>query len=85
MPLTRGPGLTRIDLNTVVFPMSDTVNGLTVQCRVSEDALRKLSGGGASITSLDEMFEKHRKVVEALASHKYDLGQASPQVEISDV
>jgi len=85
MPLTRAPGIVRVDLNKVVFPMRDTASGASVECRISEDALRKLSGGGSSITTLAEMFEKHRDAVEELASHNYDLGQASPRIEESDV
>jgi hypothetical protein len=85
MPLTRAPGLVSIDLNKVMFPMSDIDRGLTVVCRVYEDALRKLAGGGSSIVSLQEMFENHRELVEGLASRKYDLGQASSRIETSDV
>jgi hypothetical protein len=51
MPLTRAPGIAKVDLNKVVFPMRDTASDVTVECAVSEDALRKLLGGGSSITS----------------------------------
>jgi len=85
MPLTRAPGIAKVDLNKVVFPMRDTASGVTVECRVSEDALRKLAGGGSSITSLQEMFEKHRDLIEEFASHNYDLGQTSPRVDVDDV
>jgi hypothetical protein len=85
MPLTRAPGIVRVDLNKVVFPMSDTASGAMVECRVSEDELRKLSGGGSSITSLEEMFGKNRDTVEEFASRNYDLGHASPRVGESDV
>jgi hypothetical protein len=57
MPLTRAPGIIKVDLNKVIFLMSDPASGATVECRVSEDALRKLSGGGYSIASLQTMFE----------------------------
>jgi hypothetical protein len=85
MPLTRAPGIAKVDLNKVVFPMRDTASGVTVECTVSEDALRKLLGGGSSITSLQEMFEKHRDLIEEFASRNYDRGETSPRVELDDV
>jgi len=85
MPLTRAPGIAKVDLNKVVFPMRDTASDVPVECAVSEDALRKLLGGGSSITSLQEMFEKHRDLIEEFASHNYDLGQTSPRVDVDDV
>jgi hypothetical protein len=85
MPLQRSTGTAKVDLNKVVFAMKDAETGAMVDCRVSEDALRKLSGGGSSITSLDKMFEDHRDRIEKLLSHKYDTGHHSPQVSGEDV
>jgi hypothetical protein len=85
MRLTRAPGIAKVDLNKVVFPMRDTASGLTVECAVSEDALRKLAGGGSSITSLQEMFEKYRDLIEGVARRNYDLGQTSPRVDVDNV
>ena len=85
MPLQRSTGRVKVDLNKVVFQMKDGATGALVDCRVSEDALRKLSGGGSSITSLDKMFEEHRDRIEDLVSQKYDIGHYSPQVSSEDV
>jgi Protein of unknown function (DUF1488) len=85
MPLQRSTGTVKVDLNKVVFQMKDGATGAMVDCRVSEDALRKLSGGGSSITSLDKMFEEHRDRIEDLLSQKYDIGHHSPQVSTEDV
>jgi Protein of unknown function (DUF1488) len=73
------------DLNKVLFPMKDGATGAMVDCRVSEDVLRKLSGGGSSITSLDKMFEEHRDRIEDLLGQKYDIGHHSPQISSDDV
>ena len=85
MPLERSTGSVKVDLNKVVFQMKDGATGAMVDCGVSEDALRKLSGGGSSITSLDKMFEEHRDRIEELLSHKYDIGHHSPHVSTEDV
>jgi hypothetical protein len=85
MPLQRSTGRVKVDLNKIVFQMKDAATGGTVDCRVSEDALRKLSGGGSSITSLDKMFEEHRDRIEGVLSHKYDIGHHSLEVSAEDV
>ena len=85
MPLERSTGKVKVDLNRIAFQMKDTATGAMVDCRVSEDALRKLSVGGSSIISLEDMFEKHRDRIEDLVSHKYDLGHNPPQVTAEDV
>ena len=84
MRLKRASGAPTVNLNRVEFSMQDVATGATVSCKVSEDALRKLSGGGSSITSLVAMFEEHRAEVEKLASDKYDRGHASPHVQEMD-
>ena len=85
MPLQRSTGRVKVDLNEVVFQMRDGATGAMVDCRVSEEALRKLSGGGSSITSLDKMFEEHRNRIEDLLSQKYDIAHHSLQVSSEDV
>ena len=85
MALKRAPGTPRPDLNHIAFPMEDVATGKVVSCTVSEDALRKMSGGGSSIASMEAMFEQHRDYVEGIASNKYDGGQSSPRVLENDV
>jgi Protein of unknown function (DUF1488) len=85
MPLQRSTDIAKVELNKVAFKMKDAATGAMVDCSVSEDALRKLSGGGSSITSLDKMFEEHRDRIEDLLSHKYDIGHHSPRVSGEDV
>jgi hypothetical protein len=84
MPLKRAGGAATANLNRVEFSMQDVVTGASVSCKVSEDALRKLSGGASSITSLMAMFKEHRAEVERLASDKYDRRHASPHVQETD-
>jgi hypothetical protein len=84
MALKRAPGAPKAELNQVEFPMQDAVTGVVVSCRISEDALRKLSGGGSSISALESMFNEHRDAAESLASAKYDRGHTSPHVVASD-
>jgi hypothetical protein len=85
MPLTRAPGTVRVDLNRVVFPMQDVATGTAVRCVISEQALRKLSGGASSIAALDALFDQHRDEIEAMASRKYDAGMQSPFIIRDDV
>jgi len=85
MPLKHAPGEPRADLNKVVFEMQDATTGAVISCTVSEEALRKISGGGASITALDAMFANHRAAIEAVASRKYDAGQQTPHLQAADV
>ena len=85
MPLERSTDKVKVDLNRIAFQMKDTATGAMVDCRVSEDALRKLIVGGSSIISLEDMFEKHRGRIEDLVSHKYDRGHNPPQVTGEDV
>jgi hypothetical protein len=84
MPLKRAGVAPKANLNRVEFSMQDVVTGASVSCKVSEDALRKLSGGASSITSLMAMFKEHRAEVERLASDKYDRRHASPHVQETD-
>ena len=84
MPLKREDGAPTVSLNRVEFSMQDVVTGASVSCKVSEGALRKLSGGASSITSLVTMFKEHRAELEKLASDKYDRRHASPHVQETD-
>jgi hypothetical protein len=84
MPLKQEDGPPIANLNRVDFSMQDVVTGASVSCRVSEGALRKLSGGASSITSLVAMFKEHRAEAEKLASDKYDRRHASPHVQDTD-
>ena len=66
MPLKRTTGAPMEDLNRVKFAMKDVGSGAPVSCTVSEDALRKLSGGGSSIASADaQAFNDKIKELEA--------------------
>ena len=83
MPLRRAPGRPRPDGAHIVFPMQDITNGNVVICKISEGALRKLTG--SDIDCLQTMFDRAFRQAEALASDKYDNGQAAPIVTESDI
>jgi hypothetical protein len=50
--------------------MQDTRTGRVVLCRITEEALRELTGSG--ITNMQTMFQQCRHETEQLASMKYD-------------
>lgn len=83
MPLRAAPGTPRPEQNYVRFVMQDTRNGGVVVCRITEEALRKLSG--SPVSCMQTMFERYRREVEALASARYDGGQGCPVVTLRDI
>jgi len=82
MPLRRAPGNPHPEKNGIRFPMQDLRHGSVVICRITEDALRMLSG--SPVHSMQTMFEQYRRAAETLAGAKFDAGQ-SPVVLVSDV
>ena len=58
MPLKRAPGALRPAPNHIAFLMEDVATRKVVSCIVTEDALRKLSGGGSSIACMQAVFER---------------------------
>ena len=83
MPLTRAPGVVKVDLNENCFPDE----------RRGQWGYSGVQGIGRCVAKAKwwrffNQFprgnEQHREAVEDLASHKYDLGHASPHVRGSD-
>lgn len=83
MPLCRCPGSPRPDQNTMVFPMQEIATGRVVLCRVTEEALRKLTG--SATRSLQTMFQQARREAEELASAKYDRWPGMTAVTEEDI
>jgi len=83
MPLRPAPGPPRPEQNYIRFPMQDARQGGVVICRITEEALRKLSG--SPVHCMQTMFERYRRLAENLASAKFDAGQGCPVVTPSDV
>ena len=83
MPLRAAPGMPRPEQNYIRFVMQDPSNGGVVVCRITEEALRKLSG--SPVGCMQTMFERYRRQAEALASAHYDAGQGCPVITPSDV
>ena len=83
MPLRAAPGTPRPEQSYVRFVMQDTRNGGVVICRITEEALRKLSG--SSVGCMQTMFERYRHEAESLASARYDAGQGCPVVTPTDI
>ena len=83
MPLRPAPGPPRPEQNYIRFPMQDARQGGVVICRITEEALRKLSG--SPVHCKQTMFERYRRLAESLASAKFDAGQGCPVVTPSDI
>ena len=83
MPLRRAPGIARPEQKSMGFPMQDVRSGGIVICRITEEALRRLSA--SPVHCMQTMFEKHRRAAETLASAKFDAGQRRPVVTLGDV
>ena len=83
MPLRRAPGIARPEQKSMRFPMQDVRSGGVVICRITEEALRRLSA--SPVHSMQTMFEQHRRAAETLASAKFDAAQRRPVVTLCDV
>jgi hypothetical protein len=83
MPLRRALGQPRPEKDSMVFPMQDTRTGCVVMGRITEGALRELTGSATHNTQV--MFEACRQQAEELASAKYDRQRGTALVTRQDV
>jgi Protein of unknown function (DUF1488) len=81
MPLRQGRGVHPTP-EGLVFMMRDTKTGEVVPCTISAAALRRLAG--RSGVPLEDAFDENRVTIEAIASRKYDAGQARPVLDEAD-
>ena len=85
MPLTNGKILTfSVEIDHVQFEMEDgaEIVGCTVTLRY---LLLRSARSGRSSRNIREIFISLRPEIEALASRKYDQGDAHPRITEKDV